>query len=109
MKKYFVFLAVLIPLCGTGLHAQTNTNSFVVTAPAPVASTQRVVTTTSTSSLTVRTVVIDAIHQQMTIYFVGVAKPVIVAGADFATFQTTFQGQFAQAISAYLAAHPPTP
>jgi len=108
MKKYFVFIG-LLTLSSAALSAQTTTNAFVVTAPAPVAITQTVVTTTSTSTLTVRTVFIDAVNGQMTIRFAGLAKPVVISGADFASFRTTFQGTFSGAISAYLAANPPTP
>ena len=34
MKNYLIILALVV-LSGLGLHAQTNTNTFVVTAPAP--------------------------------------------------------------------------
>jgi hypothetical protein len=107
MNKYIIL--VLLALSGVGLYAQTNTNTFVVTAPAPVAITQTVVTTTSTSTLTVRLVVIDAVKQQITVYFAGLAKPVVISGAAFTSFQSTFQGTFGAAITAYLQANPPTP
>jgi hypothetical protein len=106
MKKLLSFFTVLA-LTGAGLFAQSNTNAFVVTAPSPVPITQ--VVTTTTSTLTVRLVNIDPVGKRITIYFVGVAKPTVISGADFAGFQGTFQGTFSTALSAYLAAHPPTP
>ena len=73
-----------------------------------MAITQTVVTTTSTSSLTVRLVVIDPVKQQITVYFAGLAKPSVISGAAFTSFQSTFQGTFGAAITAYLQANPPT-
>ncbi len=108
MKNYFV-LIVLLAFSGTGLYAQTNTNTFVVTAPAPVPITQTVVTTTSTATLTVRLVVIDPVKQQISVYFTGLAKPAVISGTSFTSMQSTFQGTFSAAITAFLQANPPTP
>jgi hypothetical protein len=107
MKNYMIFLAGFA-LASTGLNAQTNTNTFVVSAPNPVAITQTVVTTTSTATLAVRLVVIDPVKQQITVYFAGLAKPSVISGAAFTTFQSAFQGTFSAAITAYLQANPPT-
>jgi hypothetical protein len=104
MKKTLILITVLALSCA-GLHAQsTNSNSFVVTNAAPI-TIQPAITT---SSLVVNYILIDALHQRMTIYFVGVSKPVVITGAAFVSFKTSFQGQFGTAIAAYLSANPPT-
>ena len=102
-NKLLTLLAVLAIGC-TLIHAQ-STNSFIVTPSTNVTVAPAVpaVTASSTAPLTVRMIVIDAVNQKMTIYFIGVSAPVVIQGAAFTAFQSQFQGTFAAAIAAYLA------
>ncbi len=107
MKKLLILLSVLALSCASG-HAQTNTNTVVTpfNVTPPAGTTGTVTVTQTVTSLTVLNIIIDPVNQRLAIRFKELPKPVIIQGADFVTFQTTFQGQFAAAIAAYLAAHP---
>lgn len=99
MKNILASLIVLALSC-VGLHAQTNTNAFVVTLPAPVT-----MTTVVPANLTVLTVLINPSAQTIIVRFKERA-PLVIQGSDFVAFESQFQGRFAASIAAYMTDNP---
>jgi len=102
MKKIPSFLIVLVlvtALCGTGtgLHAQTNTNSFVVPLATNTVLVPAVPAVTA-SSVTVDFVVIDNVHQKATLILHGL-PPKTIQGAQFATLKAAVGPTFTTAIA----------
>jgi hypothetical protein len=101
MKKILSLLIVLVPLCGTGLHAQTNTNSFVVPLGTNLTLVPSVPAVTA-SAVTVDRLIVDNVGNRATIFLHGMPQPIIISGANFTALKAALGPSFKTALICYL-------
>ena len=100
MKKILSFLSVLALSCAS-LHAQTNTNNFVVPLGTNVTLSPAVPAVVVTS-ITVDRLMVDNISQRATIWVHGMAQPIVISGANFAALKTATSPMLSAALVGYL-------
>jgi hypothetical protein len=103
MKK-FLMLLTLLALSSAGLHAQTNTNSFVI----PFGTNVIVQPAITVSSVTIQRVSFDFAAKRADIFVSagGMIRHYVIQGAAFTAMIGTFQSQYGTPFAAYLRAHP---